>query len=102
MPIADLLLPEYDLEIATTRKVLELVPDDGDKGLWKPHEKSFPLAHLAQLVSWLPGWVPMVTDKDELDIAPKDGPKQPGYTVQKTSALLAEFEKNAKLGREAI
>lgn len=102
MPIADLLLPEWDLEIATTRKVLERVPDDGDKGSWKPHEKSFPLAHLAQLVARLPGWVAMVTDRDELDIAPKDGPKTAGYSIEKTATLLAEFEKNAKAGREAI
>ena len=102
MSISDALIPEWDLEIAVTRKVLERVPDDGDKGSWKPHEKSFPLAHLAQLVSQLPGWVAMVTDKDELDIAPKDGPKRPGYSIEKTATLLAEFDKNAKAGRDAI
>ena len=64
MPIADLLLPEVDSEIAITRSVLERVPDDGDKGAWKPHEKSFPLAHLAQLVARLPGWVAMVTEQE--------------------------------------
>src|SRR3954454_15455870 len=101
MPIADLLLPEYDLEIAVTRKVLERVPDDGNKGSWKPHEKSFPLAHLAQLVARLPGWVPMVTKHDELDIAPKDGPRSPGYSIEKTATLLEEFDRNAKLGRDA-
>jgi uncharacterized damage-inducible protein DinB len=78
------------------------VPDDGDWGTWKPHEKSFPMAHLAQLVARLPGWVAMVTDKTELDIAPKDGPRAPGYSVEKTATLLAEFEKNAAAGREAI
>ena len=74
MPIADLLLPEVDSEIAITRSVLERVPDDGDKGAWKPHEKSFPLAHLAQLVARLPGWVAMVTEQEGIDIAPGDGP----------------------------
>jgi uncharacterized damage-inducible protein DinB len=102
MKISELLLPEFDAEIAITRRVLERVPDDGDKGSWKPHEKSFPLAHLAQLVARLPGWVPMVTEQTELDIAPKDGPKYPGYSIEKTAALLAEFDKNAKVGREAI
>ena len=86
MPIADLLLPEFDLEIATTRKVLERVPDD--KGAWKPHEKSFPMAHLAQLVARLPGWVAMVTERDELDIAPLEGPKHAGYTIETTAVLL--------------
>ena len=35
MSIADTLLPEFDQEMATTRKVLERVPTD--KGQWKPH-----------------------------------------------------------------
>jgi len=102
MPIADLLLPEFDNEIAVTRRVLERVPDDGDKGSWKPHDKSFPLAHLAQLVARLPGWVAMVTDHEEIDIAPKDGPKSPGYSIEKTATLLAEFDANATAGRAAI
>ena len=41
-------LKEFDVEMASTRKLLERVP--GDKGAWKPHEKSFSLGHLAQLV----------------------------------------------------
>ena len=46
MSISDTLLPEFDQEMATTRRLLERVPSD--KGKWKTHAKSFPLAHLAQ------------------------------------------------------
>ncbi len=102
MPIADLLLPEFDQEIAVTRRVLERVPDGPGKGEWRPHEKSFPMAHLAQLVARLPGWVPMVTERDELDIMPKDGPRYPGYSIESTPTLLAELEKNAKAGHDSI
>ncbi len=101
MSIAELILPEYDNEITVTRTVLERVPDEGEQGAWKPHEKAFPLGHLAQLVSMMPAWVPMVTDKPELDIAPKDRPKRE-YTFEKTAKLLADFDKNVKIGREAI
>ena len=101
MKIAELLLPEYDAEIVTTRKVLERVPDDGEWGSWKPHEKSFPMAHLAQLVAMLPGWVKMTLEKTELDIAPKDGPRT-GYSIEKTATLLAMFDKNATEGRAAL
>ena len=101
MPISDLLLPEYDAEIATTRKVLERVPDDEDWGAWKPHPKSFPMAHLAQLVAMLPGWVAMTLEKTELDIAPKEGPRT-GYTIETTATLLAMFDRNAKEGRAAL
>jgi uncharacterized damage-inducible protein DinB len=100
MKISELLLPEYDNEIRITRAVLERVPDDNPD--WKPHEKSFSMAHLAQLVARLPGWVAMVTEKTELDIAPKDGPKYPGYSNEKTATLLTEFDTNATAGRESI
>ena len=38
MSIRDALLPEFDHEIGTTRKLLERVPED--KWDWTPHEKS--------------------------------------------------------------
>jgi uncharacterized damage-inducible protein DinB len=100
MTISELLLPEFDNEISVTREVLQRVPDD--KAQWKPHEKAFPMAHLAQLVARMPSWVPMVTDNDELDLMPKDGPKHPGYSIEKTATLLAEFDKNAKIGHDAL
>jgi uncharacterized damage-inducible protein DinB len=99
MRIADLLLPEYDAEMAITRRVLERVPDD--RGEWKPHPKAFPMAHLAQLVSMLPDWVVKTMEQTELDIAPKDGPRT-GYTIEKTATLLAAFDKNAKAGRASL
>jgi len=49
MTHAEALLPEFDQEMATTRRLLERVPSD--KGSWKPHPKSFSLGHLTQLVS---------------------------------------------------
>jgi uncharacterized damage-inducible protein DinB len=99
MTIAELLLPEYDSEIAITRRVLERVPDD--RGEWKPHPKAFPMAHLAQLVSMLPEWVVKTMEQTELDIAPKDGPRT-GYTIETTATLLAAFDRNAKAGRAAL
>lgn len=99
MPIAEMLLPEWDVEMATTRRVLERVPSE--KGEWKPHPKSFAMAHLAQLVSRMPGWATMMMQTAELDIAPKEG-GGPGYSIETTETLLAEFDKNAAEGRAAI
>jgi uncharacterized damage-inducible protein DinB len=100
MRISELLLPELDTELRTTRKVLERVPDD--RGDWKPHEKSFSMGHLAQLVARMPGWAPMVMNQTELDIAPVDGPKVPGYSIETTATLLAEFDRNAAAARDCI
>jgi uncharacterized damage-inducible protein DinB len=99
MPIKDLLLPEYDNEIVTTRHVLERYPDD--RAEWKPHPKSFAMGHLAQLVARLPGWTALMMTQTELDIAPKDGPTMK-YTFEKRETLLAEFDKNAAAGRKAL
>jgi uncharacterized damage-inducible protein DinB len=100
MSIADLLLPEYDEEMATTRRVLERVPDEHAE--FKPHPKSFMMAHLAQLVATMPGWVTMMMTQTELDIAPKERPPGSGYSVQPIASLLAQFDKAAAEGRAAI
>ena len=100
MTIAELLIPEFDHEMAVTREVLQRVPDD--RAEWKPHPKSFPMAHLAQLVARLPAWVGMMLDRDELDISPVGGSTLPRYSTEKTAALLREFDKNAAAGRAAL
>ena len=101
MRIADLLIPEYDAEIATTRRVLERVPDE--RGEWKPHPKAFPMAHLAQLVARMPSWSIYLMKQPELDIAPPASERKfAGYTIEKTATLLKEFDKNAADGRAAI
>ncbi len=95
MSIAETLLPEFDQEMKTTRKVLERVPTD--KGTWKPHEKSFSIGHLAQLLSWMPGWITSTLATDSLDIA-----GSPKYSYEKTESLLEGFDKNVREARETI
>jgi uncharacterized damage-inducible protein DinB len=100
MSISKLLLPELDNEIAITRRVLERVPSE--RGEWKPHPRSFPMGHLAQLVARLPGWTGMIMTRTELDIAPKEGPQFPGYSFETTETLLAELDRNAADARRVI
>jgi uncharacterized damage-inducible protein DinB len=95
MSIAQSLIPEFDQEMKTTRRLLERVP--GDKGQWKPHPKSFALGHLAQLVSWMPGWITQAVRSTELDLA-----KAGGYSFEKTDTLLHGFDKNVREAREAL
>lgn len=85
--ISEKLLPEFENEMKVTRRVLERVPSE--KGEWKPHPKSFSLAHLAQLVSWMPGWITNALTETKLDLA-----KAGGYSTEKTETLLAGFDKN--------
>jgi uncharacterized damage-inducible protein DinB len=95
MSIGATLLPEFDQEMATTRRLLERVPSD--KGPWKPHAKSFALGHLAQLVSWMPGWIAQTLTATELDLG-----KAGGYSFEKTETLLQGFDRNVRDGRKAL
>jgi len=95
MSFAETFLPEFEQEMASTRRLLERVPDA--KGTWKPHPKSFPLGHLAQLVAWMPGWIASTVKETALDLA-----KAPGYSFEKTSTLLAEFDRNVAAARAAV
>jgi len=95
MSIAETLLPEFEQEMALTRKCLERVPSD--KGRWKPHPKSFALGHLAQLVSWMPGWVGQALRSTELDLA-----GGPGYSFETTEKLLEGFDRGVRESREAL
>src|SRR3954466_11469156 len=96
MTIGQSMLDEFDQEMATTRRVLERVPSD--KGTWKPHEKSFSIGHLAQLLAWMPGWIRDSLRGDSLEIR-ENGP---GYTYEKTETLLSLFDKNVKEARAAL
>lgn len=95
MTFAETFLPEFDQEMATTRRLLERVPDG--KGDWKPHPKSFSLAHLAQLVARMPGWQTMTITQTTLDLS-----SGAGYSNETTATLLAEFDKNVAEARTVI
>jgi uncharacterized damage-inducible protein DinB len=95
MSKSDKLLPEFDQEMASTRRVIERVPDD--KAEWKPHPKSFSLAHLAQLLAWLPGWIGQTLTSTELDLA-----SGAGYSNESTKTLLNLFDENVRKSRAAI
>lgn len=95
MSIANDLLPEFDQEMASTRRVLERVPSD--KGRWKPHPKSFAFGHLAQLVAWMPGWITNTMSQTSLDLA-----TAPPYTFETTDTLLDMFDSNVREARDAL
>lgn len=99
MPIGESMLPEFDHEMANTRKTLERVPDD--KFAWKPHEKSFSMGVLATHVSNLPTWTNVTIDMDEFDMAPGGEPmKTPECHSQKE--LLDTFDANVKAARASL
>jgi uncharacterized damage-inducible protein DinB len=96
MAIKDALLPEFDHEAGTTRRVLERVPED--KLTWKPHEKSMSMGRLATHVAEVLGYGPMTFEKTEIDF---DGSYKP-YTAESREEVLALFDKNAAATRKLL
>jgi len=88
-------LTEFEQEMASTRHVLERVPTD--KGSWRPHPKSFPIGHLAQLIAGMPGWSAEVARGNDIDLA-----KGGAYTFEPTEKLLALFDKNVAATKAAV
>jgi uncharacterized damage-inducible protein DinB len=95
MSLAETLLPEFDQEMKTTRRLIERVPTE--KGKWKPHPKSFPLGHLTQLVVMMPSWITNAVQETSLDLA-----NYPGYSYETTEDLVKTFDKNVKEARAAL
>ncbi|MBS1828497.1 MAG: DUF664 domain-containing protein [Acidobacteria bacterium] len=100
MPIAASLLPEFDQEMTTLRKVLVRIPDD--KFAYKPHEKSMEFGRLAGHVAEMLGWLTETMKSDSVDIAPVDGPKFEAFVPKTNAELLAAFDKNCVAAREAL
>lgn len=100
MPMIDALLPEFDQEMANTRKVLERVPDD--RLDWRPHPKSWTMGALATHVATLPSWTVMTFQHDELDMAPDGKPLPPPEQAKSTQELLARFDAAVTTARAVL
>jgi uncharacterized damage-inducible protein DinB len=66
-PLRDALLTEFDHEVATTRRLLERLPDDRLE--WKPHHKSMSLGGLATHLGNIPNWAMAILDQASFDLA---------------------------------
>jgi uncharacterized damage-inducible protein DinB len=84
MPLIDGLLQELEEEAATTRRVLERVPES--KLTWKPHRKSRTLGELALHVAMTPGAVAQFVEHSPVQ-APDFVDPSPKSTAELVQAL---------------
>jgi uncharacterized damage-inducible protein DinB len=99
MTIADLLLPEFDQEMATTRRVLERVPED--KFSWKPHDKSFSMGDLASHVVNSIKWTDYTMNGTEFDLATVT-PDEINQAAKSRAELLAWFDAHVPSARSTL
>ena len=100
MAIRDAFLPEFDHEMATTRKTLERVPEANTD--WKPHDKSMSLGRLAGHLAELPSLVPLALERDSVDFRPPGAPPRQPNVMSTRAKLLEDFDKNVNAARDAI
>lgn len=96
MSFAEMMLPEFDQEMANTRKLLELVPED--KFDYKPHEKSMTLGRLAGHTAEMAAWGATTLSTERLDLTRENKP----FFPKSRQELLDSFDKGVAEARAAI
>lgn len=99
MGIKDALLPEYDHEMATTRRMLDRVPEADFA--WKPHDKSMALGQLAGHLANLPVWCSWTLGATSLDLGALGNDPRARMPASR-SALLKEFDDKVAAARALL
>ena len=98
MSIAAALLPEFDHEMANTRKTLERVPMD--KADWRPHERSGTMQWMAGHLAVIPMWASATENLPSIDL--EDPDTQAPDAPSSSEELLAMFDGFVLEARGAI
>ena len=97
MDTISLLLMELEQESQTTRRLLDLLPED--KLAWRPHQKSMTLGQLAMHLAMIPGAIASVVQADSFDVSANQMPPQPESRAQVVEAFeKSQAEAVEKLG----
>ena len=100
MSISEILLPEFDHEMASTRRMLEIVPA-ADAG-WRPHPKSTTLGDLAAHISRIPMWGRYTLQQTELDLGLPENASLAKAGFSTTPELVERFDRNVRETREVL
>ena len=96
MPLIDILLPEYDREIATTRAVIE-AGREFDLA-WRPDPRARTLGELVTHLADIPPWTSIVMTREGYDVADTAHTRQAGSVA----TMLERFDAGASAGRTAL
>jgi uncharacterized damage-inducible protein DinB len=96
--LKDIVLSEFDQEMAATRRMLERLPDGALA--WKPHEKSFSLGALAGHLSQIPHWGRAILERDRYDLAHDATARAP--EPQTRAEVLHSFDGHVQAVRKTL
>lgn len=98
--IAQAMLPEFDHEMANTRRVLERTPEE--RADWTPHHKSMSLGSLAVHLATLPAFASMALTQSESDMNPPGGTPYRSPEWSGREAMLQMFDAAAGDARATL
>ena len=100
MSLAQALLPEFDREMANTRRILAVVPER--EAGWRPHPKSYTLGDLAVHIARLPLWGRYTFAQAELDLGLPQNASIARGPFTTTAELLQRFDRHVFEAREGL
>ncbi len=100
MPLRDLLLPEWEAEMAATRGVLQRLPEA--RYDWRPHARSWPAGQLAGHVANIAEWGVMTLTRDAFDLQPPDAPPVALEPPCTQAELLSRLDTAREAARAAL
>jgi uncharacterized damage-inducible protein DinB len=100
MSIVETLLPEFDQEMANTRRLLEIMP--AADVAWRPHPKSYSLGDLAAHIVRLPLWGKFVLTQPELDLGSPANASIAQASFTTVAELLDQFDRYVREARAAL
>ncbi|MFA7331623.1 MAG: DinB family protein [Candidatus Delongbacteria bacterium] len=98
MSLVETLLPEFEHEMASTRRMLERLPED--KLDWRPHPKSWTLAELATHILSIPLWGGTIFNTESFALPADGGPRNVALTS--VAEALERFDANVGALRTAL
>lgn len=100
MSFAQAILPEFDQEMANTRRVLEQVPDD--RLDWQAGPAFRTIGWNANHLAEIPGWVAGTLSELSWDVAPPGGEPYQSPQLTTRREILDLFDQNVAAAREAL
>lgn len=97
---AAMILPEFDNEMATTRRVLERAPED--KWDFKPNPKSNTIGWNVNHLAENPGWVENILTEPSFDYAPAGGEPYQSPKLTSVKDVLELYDAHVASARKAI
>jgi len=100
MSIVQTFLPQFDHEMATTRRILEVVPER--EAAWRPHPKSTSLGDLASHIATIPIYSKFVVERPEVDLGLSATTSMTRVPFTTTAELLQRFDRDVAEAKKLI